>query len=609
MAEGHVLAIQSGSSIYTDKLTYNFKQMDASAEHVDIISPPWIVRGEKLKKNGVKTEIMNPVFTTCDKETPHFRMQASALYLYENDKLESWNTTLYLGRIPVFYFPYYSQPLKGDKKPFDIKFGHNDIQGWYVNTFYNVAFNEFNNWAIGYDYMEKLGAEYDLNIAYGLNKDSTGTFSGSLVDEFKLTPRDRRWSANFNHDQVFNDHSRLNLNVTSASDGLLSDNLLNTQGVDMFRHNYQASYTTTIGNNQSLGISAADAETLDPVTKHYFTAARTLPSLNYSLTSMQILPRVYYTHSLTYGRVYNAPLGGYYSDSAQFLPGVSISLPSLYVMSFSANAGLTSNWQNTNEREKSFFNGDLLNSLRTSETASIDILPYGFLRGNVVHSYQKQLNKLEGLPHAGITANSLNLSLNGGAGFFSFSSNATYDLLTVTAKNGYDVEKLSMVNIYANTTGSDVYFSAGGLYSPYANMVKSLAFSFSLKDTGAANLWGLSMMTNYVNNILDPTGHVALTRVPDTMTLNSTLNFNFTPEFGFSINRQYDLALKQLTSESYSAIWHLHCWEASISYSKLPNQVASYYFTVFISAIPAMRFNKPSTAAPDYKMDDIMNQQ
>ncbi|MEI7543124.1 MAG: hypothetical protein WCJ94_07735 [bacterium] len=606
IAEGHVLAIDNGTSIYTDKITYNLKQMDSYAEHVDILSSPWICRGDKLKKVGNKTEITNPVFTTCDLKTPHFRMQASSVYIYENEKIESWNTVIYLGALPVFYFPYFAQPLKGQKKPFDITFGHNDYAGWYANTFYNIHFNSLNQLGLGFNYMELVGTSYLVNAVYGFSKDSIGTFSGSLTDELKTTKK-RRWSASYTHNQTFDERTRLNIRASSMSDGDLAKNFLDTQGIDMFRHDYGASFSTGIGSNQSIGISVADAETLNTITASYQTASRTLPSFNYNLTSTQILPRLYYNHSFNLNRIYNTQDGGYYSDTAYFAPSLSFSIPSFYILSMSANAGLTSAWENTNENKKKFFEGDLINSLNLSENASVDLLPYGFLRANIRHAYSKRLNKLEGLAHAGISANNASISLNGGTGFFSFNSSVNYDLLTVTAKSGFDVERLSMINFSANTMSGNLYFSGSGLYSPYVNMIKNLTLSMNLRDTGVSNMWSISVMTNYVNNILDTTGHSATVRTPDTMSFVTSLNFNLTPEFSFNMNRQYDLTIKQLTSEAYSATWHLHCWEASISYTKRPDKVEEYFFTIFISAIPEAKFNKPTSATPDYKLDQLMN--
>lgn len=612
LAEGNVLAMQKGSSVYTDKLNYNFKKSDSFAEHVDIISPPWICRGEKMTKTGKKTMISEPVFTTCDKHTPHFRLQSSSLTIYEDEKIESWHTVIYLGAIPVFYFPYYSQPLKGERKPFDVKFGHNDPQGWYLRTLYNLDFNQFNKWSLGYDYMEKIGAAYKLNIAYGFDMNSTGSFSGLLSDEFKST-RKRRWSASYSHDHVFDTRTRLNIRTSSASDSDMAKDLLDTQGVDMFRHDYSASFSTMIGDNHTIGVSVADTEILNTITASaeiepfYYTASRSLPSLTYNMISTQILPRLYYNHGFSFNRIYNLHGGGFYSDTASFTPGMTYSIPSFYILGLSASTGLTSSWVNSNEREKNFLAGDLLNSFRMSETANLEILPYGLLRSTLTHNYQKRLNKLSGLAHDGITMNILNFSLSGGTGIINYNASASYDLLTVTAKPGFDTDRMSQISFSANTSGSDIYFSSNGVYSPYANMIKSISFAFNLRDTGAANLWSLSMMTSFVNNILDISGRRAEIRTPDTMTFNTTLNFNFTPEFSFAVNRQYDLTIKQLTSESYSATWHLHCWESSISYTKRPDRVEEFYFTIFISAIPEARFNKPTTASPDYKLDDLMN--
>jgi lipopolysaccharide assembly outer membrane protein LptD (OstA) len=606
IAEGKVLAIQNGSSIYTDKLVYNFKKDSSFAQHVDMISPPWICRGDMMKKEGIKSEIQKPVFTTCDKDTPHYRLEASMIYLYDNDKIESWNTVIYLGDIPVFYFPYYSQPLKGDKKPYDIKFGHNDVSGWYVNTFYNIDFNQYNKWTLGFDYLEKIGETYHANMVYGIDANTTGTFNGSLTDDVHSDHK-RLWSIDFSHNQIFNSTTRLNLRAQSLSDSDMAKNFLDTQGVDVFRHDYGASFSTSIGNNQTIGITASDAEVLNTITARYYTSARILPSLNYNLTSLGIIPgRLYYNHSFNINRIYNITDGGFYSDTAAFNPSVSLSLPSLYILSLSANAGLSSAWENLNENKKGFIAGDFVNSLTAGENASVDLLPNGYLKANLSHSYSKKLNKLDGAPHAGITSNMASIALSGGTGIINLNANATYDLLTDTAKTGFDVQRLSMISFSAYTGSGDVYFNSNGSYSPYANIIKNLSLSLGIRDMGPKSIWSFSMATNFVNNILDPTGREALIRLPDTMTFDTTLNFNFTPEFSFTVSRQYDLIIKSLTSQIYTASWHIHCWEANISWSKRIDNVEEYFFTVFISAIPEAKFNKPATSAPDYNMNQLM---
>jgi hypothetical protein len=267
---------------------------------------------------------------------------------------------------------------------------------------------------------------------------------------------------------------------------------------------------------------------------------------------------------------------------------------------------LSSAWENLNENKKGFIAGDFVNSLTAGENASVDLLPNGYLKANLSHSYSKKLNKLDGVPHAGITSNMASIALSGGTGIINLNANATYDLLTDTAKTGFDVQRLSMISFSAYTGSGDVYFNSNGSYSPYANMIKNLSLSLGIRDMGPKSIWSFSMATNFVNNILDPTGREALIRLPDTMTFDTTLNFNFTPEFSFTVSRQYDLIIKSLTSQIYTASWHIHCWEANISWSKRIDNVEEYFFTVFISAIPEAKFNKPATSAPDYNMNQLM---
>ncbi len=503
VAEGNVLALQKGSSIYTDKLFYNTKDTSSYAKNVSVISPPWIVKGAEMKKEGKKTEIENPVFTTCDRENPHYRLQASMINMYQDEKIECWNAVVYLGMIPVIYFPYYSQPLKGQKKPFDFKFGHNNTLGWYVYTVYNTAFNDQNRLSLGFDYMEKIGPKYNLALDYGFGKNSSGSLSG-FYSEDKFTYL-RRWAGNFYHNQAFNDTTRLNIRATSMSDSTLGEYFMNLEGTDVFRHDYGASFSTSFGNH-SIGASISDIELWDAVGNKYYTFDRKLPVFNYTMTSIQLLPRVNYGHSFTFTRSYNPQDGNFYSDIGAFTPSLSVNLLSLSFFSMSASAGLNSAWTNNNEKTNGFIGGDLLNSMTAGSSANIDVLPMGLLRLTGSYSYAKQLNKLRGVARDGITANILNLSATGGSSALSFEARASYDFLTDTAKAGYDTSRFSLLYLRAFTGLSDMYFSAESNYSIFSNMVKNITLNFNIKDTGPSNLWTLYLNTIFINNLIDEKG-------------------------------------------------------------------------------------------------------
>jgi lipopolysaccharide assembly outer membrane protein LptD (OstA) len=619
-AQGRVLAIQNGSSIYTEKLYMNTKTEDAYAKDVDVTAFPWIVKGKQMKKTGKKSEIENPVFTTCDARDPHYRMEASNIYIYEDEKIESWNTVLYLGDVPVFYFPYFSQPLKQEKRPYDIQFGHNTYAGYYVDTTYTINFNPLNTWTAGYDFMQLAGSEYLLNGSYGFNQDSNGTFAGTFTND--IIEKRNRWTVDFSHNQQFNSTTRLGLLAQSVSDAGITTDYLNSQGADMFRQNYQANFATSFGN-QTFAFTASDAEELTntayssttdtaaptPVPVYsYYTAQRILPSLSYNMTSTQILPRLYYSHSVNLTRNYAVGLGNYYTDTGTFAPQLAFSAPYMYILSLSANAGLSSQWLNSNDSlAKGFFNGNLTNSITSNESASLDIIPGGFLRAQITHSYAKMLNNLNGAEHAGITTNMLSGVVTGGFGPINLNVSSTYNLLTDTAKTGFDVDRMSMLNFNLYSSARDIYFSSSGIYSPYVNSIKSLNLNFDVKDMGPKALWDIGVYTNYVNNALDPTGFGAVTRTPDVLTFGTSMTFDLTPEFRFTVAREYDLIAKVLNSHVYTVTWHLHCWDVSGSWSKRQDNAEEIYFTINISAIPQARFNKPSSSTVDDSMTQIMN--
>lgn len=172
-------------------------------------------------------------------------------------------------------------------------------------------------------------------------------------------------------------------------------------------------------------------------------------------------------------------------------------------------------------------------------------------------------------------------------------------MLSDTAKSGFDIDKMSMINFNLYSSARDLYFSSSGIYSPYVNTIKSLNLNFDVKDMGPKALWDVGVYTNFVNNVIDYTGFNAVTRTPDVLTFGTSMAFDFTPEFRLTVAREYDLISKKLNSHVYTVTWHLHCWDASGSWTKRLDNEEEIFFTINISAIPQAAFNKPSTAAPD----------
>jgi lipopolysaccharide assembly outer membrane protein LptD (OstA) len=608
--EGNVLAVFNNSRVYTDKIYYNTKTQDAYCKNADVISPPWIIRCERMVRQADKTQLLKPVFTTCDDVKPHYRMEAGEINLYGTKKIEAWNIAVYIGMIPVFYFPYFSQSLEQNKDPFQIKPGWTDPTGWSLSLAYSFFLRFFEQMtldgSVGFNYYEKVGPSVNANLLYALFPGSTGTIAGSFLQD--KNTRERRWWLNFVHSQAITDKMRAGLTAKSSSDSRLESDFLGQGQVDMFRHEFSGSFTGTFFNTHTIGLDVNDTEQLDNTKNAYYTYTRLLPSLSYSMPSTQLFPFFYYNHSINLSRSYQcvtctSASKVEYSDVGSFAPGIQINTPKIGFATLSTSAGFKSSWTKRETKTDEGW-GELLNFVNTSETLQLDIIPGGHMQGQLSHSYAKQMNKITGLLHDGISSNLLTGSLSGGLDTFSFTAGMTYDMLANRSElfRPEDLYRFSLLNLNGSFR-QDVYdMTASSAVSVYTGQVKSTNLNLSLIDNSPKKLWSVSAIAGFINNRLDAAGHsLTPTVIPqdDSLTFSTLFAFAFTPDFQVSVYRGYDLTQKILLSQSYALTWFVHCWQADFSYTKRQDGKEEYFFTVSIAAIPEFRVSKPSSAMPD----------
>jgi len=538
-------------------------------------------------------------------------MESSFIYVYIDDKIETWHTVFYLGRIPIFYFPYYTQSLKSNKLPFEFKVGHNQATGFYVLTRYNHFFDYYNDASIGWEYYELRGNKYTFDFNYGIlrypdknGRILTGTFSG-FYNQDKSTHIDR-WQIDTNHSQTINERTRANERISIFSDmDLRKDNL--APNMDMLRQEYSANFSTGFGNHY-FSISAADYEQLNTTTSKYYTYSRTLPSLSYDIMSTQIIPFFYYRNSANLSRTYNVA-EDYYYKTANISPGISFNLPRFYIFTFNTGVNFNGSWTHIDNfgtngdisRIDQPHGGNWLVSYSNNELLQIDLVPPGYLKLTLNHTFSRQLNKRELMKYEGITSNQINGNLYANLGPFVFNANTSYDLLKTRDEVINDRDRFSLLNMSASLNLSGNYFSAQSSYSIFANMIKSLNMNYSMSD-GINGQWSVAAGTTFVNNLIDTSGHFVDYTVKDVIYFNTSISYAFTKEFRVSMSRWYDLIEKDLKEHSYSINWFLHCWEAYITWTKRQDNVEEIFFSIFISALPQYKFNKPSTATPSYNL-------
>jgi len=113
LAEGDV-RIQRDEQIWVgDKIRYNFKTREIQAEQFRTGKPPFFASGQ-----GLHADLTNAIYaatnasiTSDDVAVPAIKVRAHYIKIIPGQKIIAHHATLWVGGVPVFYFPFYSRNL------------------------------------------------------------------------------------------------------------------------------------------------------------------------------------------------------------------------------------------------------------------------------------------------------------------------------------------------------------------------------------------------------------------------------------------------------------------------------------------------------------------
>ncbi len=177
VAEGHV-RIEQGDWLWAgEHISYNFKTRQMQSEQFRAGKPPVFTMGSGLHgdiSNHVYTAT-NAFITTDDVPKPAHGIRAREITIVPGKYIEARNATLYLGPVPVFYFPYYHRNLGERANNFNFTPGYRSRYGPFLLNSYRWYLNDELDGAVHLDYREKrgVGAGPDLNFHLGRWGDGT----------------------------------------------------------------------------------------------------------------------------------------------------------------------------------------------------------------------------------------------------------------------------------------------------------------------------------------------------------------------------------------------------------------------------------------------------
>jgi len=175
LAVGHVRIYRDISLYIADRGIYNIDTKKIRATNMRTKSDPYFVSGEnvsEISENGYL--VQNGTFTTHDAPTADFHLQAQTIRIYEKDRVIFRNVTFYVGKVPIFWWPYLYQSLSD---AFSFTVSPAFLSSWGPSLLTQVTFpiTDDIKGRIRLDYRGRRGVAigFESDIDYGKDKSSS----------------------------------------------------------------------------------------------------------------------------------------------------------------------------------------------------------------------------------------------------------------------------------------------------------------------------------------------------------------------------------------------------------------------------------------------------
>ncbi|MFC1577225.1 LPS-assembly protein LptD, partial [Candidatus Omnitrophota bacterium] len=206
IAEGNVRITQKGAVLTGDKINYNFDTKKGTWIKGAVMAEPWYGRSKEIEKVSDKEVRLHKGYvTTCDKESPHYRLQAKEIKIYLDDRIVAKHIVFYIGKVPVLYLPIYVHRLDAKRPQVTVIAGKDKQWGYYVLSAWRYFFDEGCRGDVRLDYREKKGLAEGIDHYYKTKELGSGSAKVYYMKENDITAYNKsgspenRWRAQWRH--------------------------------------------------------------------------------------------------------------------------------------------------------------------------------------------------------------------------------------------------------------------------------------------------------------------------------------------------------------------------------------------------------------------------
>ncbi len=672
-ATGNVSVISKGSKLTCQKLTVNTQTKEGEAEgNVRLEDAKGIIVGEKIKYNfQTKTGMIidagfreTPFFgraenvekisdsefvgrrgymTTCDFDNPHWRIKSKRMDIFPDDKVQTKDDTVYIGRVPVLYAPQFNKSLQDPLMQVQLMPGKRKDWGPYMLSAWGYNITEDVKSRIYLDYRSNFGIAEGFGTNYSTSEFGKGDFKYYYTQErdkskdvdqndVNVAKVFQRYFVRWRHQADIDAQTKFTgeyYNIVDSKRAIYGGSNFNFLKDYFFReYEEQAQPPSYLLFHHSFGYSSVDLFAQKRVNRWYDPGyLEKLPEVNYSLPSIQMGDAsIYFSNTSSLGN-YNIKNTSTSTPAANNTsPGTTdahvnrldtsnrISLPMKvafisfdpFVMSrqtfydkTAANATLSARtiFYSGADMSTKFYrifnvNSNLLglnlNGLRHIITPTVG---YAFNKEPTILS--RNLRQMDGVDS--ITRN--NSSTVGLSNKLQTKrSNQSVDLLDFLITSNY---------AFKPKTGA----KRGSSFSDFLFQLKLLPYSWMRIDSDATYTHSVPRDTVSYNRFSNANysltfdigkgrsfslGQRYQLKGGNEMTYN--LQWPLNPKWAFSIYqrrlRGHGPSLNRgLKEQEYTVSRDLHCWIMEMAYNGTKGKGSTIWFTFRIKAFPEMEFN------------------
>jgi LPS-assembly protein len=167
LAEGNA-RLEDGKGVITgEKIVYDFANKTGVIYNADFRANPYFGKAKKIEKVSDKEFVAKGgYFTTCNFSHPHYRFAAKKINMFPGDKVQAEQNTLYLGAVPVIYFPRFNYSMKEPFMHVQVEPGTRKDWGPYILSAWRYNLMDKLNAKFFLDYRNKLGWGEGFELNY-----------------------------------------------------------------------------------------------------------------------------------------------------------------------------------------------------------------------------------------------------------------------------------------------------------------------------------------------------------------------------------------------------------------------------------------------------------